>query len=166
MKSRNRERKRWKKCHPPPFSELLGGTVGHAFSHMHTYPPHSSWTDNWTVLWRIWTLKGNLSHLIIGIQRMLFICINTNKTHSLPAQREPHWKGSHTTKHPYPSEIELKTLGGGVSEYSLSNKACLSWMAMLQYHLQVRKVFFLLIFWTQKKCWADMMPLLLHQLLY
>lgn len=92
MKSTNRERKIWKKCHPPPFSELLGGTVGYAFSHMHTYPPHSSWTDNWTVLWRIWTLKGNLSHLIIGIQRMLFICINTNKTHSLPAQREPALK--------------------------------------------------------------------------
>lgn len=36
-----------------PCSELLGGTVGHAFSHMHTYPPHSSCTDNWTVLWRI-----------------------------------------------------------------------------------------------------------------
>lgn len=80
------------KSHPAPFSELLGGTVGHAFSHSHTHPPHSSRTDNWTVLWRIWTLKGNLSHLIIGIQRMLFICINTNKTHSPPAQKEPALK--------------------------------------------------------------------------
>lgn len=59
------------------------------FQTQHTYPPLSSWTDNWTVLLRIWTLKGNLSHLIIGIQHMLFICINTNKTDSVPAQREP-----------------------------------------------------------------------------
>lgn len=72
----------------PPYSQGLGGTVGHAFKHMHMYPAFSSWTDNWTVLWRIWTLKGNLSHLIIGIQRMPFICINTNKTHYLSAQRQ------------------------------------------------------------------------------
>lgn len=152
MKSRNRERKMWKKCHPPPFSELLGGTVGYAFSHMHTHPPHSSWTDNWTVLWRIWTLKGNLSHLIIGIQRMLFICINTNKTHSLPAQREPALKRKSYYKTPislwnwtkdfrwrnswiYSSRQSMSELDGYVAVSFTSNEE-----------------FSLLIFWTWQQC--------------
>lgn len=90
---RQRQREDIQKCFfSPSASKGLGGTVGHAFSRTHADPALSSWTDNWTVLWRIWTLKGNLSHLIIGIQRMPFICINTNKTHSLPAQREPSLK--------------------------------------------------------------------------
>ena len=91
MKGRDRGRI-LKNGFSPSASKGLGGTVGHAFSRTHADPALSSWTDNWTVLWRIWTLKGNLSHLIIGIQRMPFICINTNKTHSLPAQREPSLK--------------------------------------------------------------------------
>lgn len=99
IKLKRRNRGRYKKLFPP-CSQGLGGSVGHAFRHMHTYPPLSSWTDNWTVLWRIWTLKGNLSHLIIGIQRMLFICINTNKTHSLSAQREPFLKRKSDYKTP------------------------------------------------------------------
>lgn len=92
MKGRDRGRILKNVFFSPSASKGLGGTVGHAFSRTHADPALSSWTDNWTVLWRIWTLKGNLSHLIIGIQRMSFICINTNKTHSLPAQREPSLK--------------------------------------------------------------------------
>lgn len=152
------ERGRYEKSHPPPFSELLGGTVGYAFSHMHTYPPHSSWTDNWTVLWRIWTLKGNLSHLIIGIQRMLFICINTNKTHSLAAQREPALKRKSYYKTPislwnWTKDFRWRDFWIYSFQQSMSElDGCVTVSFMS------REEFSLLIFWTRRHCSAMTMP--------
>lgn len=156
----------WKKCvfFLSPCSELLGGTVGHAFSHMHAYPPHSSWADNWTVLWRILTLKGNLSHLIIGIQHMLFICINTNKTHSLPAQREPTLK----RKSYHKTSLFLRNwtkdygkkkkniVGGGIALYSLGPR--MSYLKTDKYSGIYKH--FLFVFWTWtigEQCWTLML---------
>lgn len=151
------EKEDMEKCHLAPFSELLGGTVGHAFSHLHTHPPHSSWTDNWTVLWRIWTLKGNLSHLIIGIQRMLFICINTNKTHSLPAQREPALK----RKSYYKTPISLWNWAKDFRWRNLWIYSFQQSMSDLDGYVTVSftswEVFFL-IFWTWLLWWTGASP--------